>query len=258
MVKVCCIPKCGSHSKADSSPKISFHKFPIGAHSNDLWTRKVLRESTWKPSKHSVVCSKHFDEDDFIIEKSKRLKNNKKQLDQELLIKDTFNTVDEGCHKFQNEVLPEGFTFLNKNDTLAFLHYNEDLDVPEVLLSLVIKSDLTFSIGYKGNKLDNKIVRHLATGGKISKVSTTLNILSYLKSREEAPPPDHSVLNSVLNKLEAISSEMEYEKLQSQISFSIEQVRLAVISPHTRRYSPFLLLQCRPIGREYLRHYIRN
>ncbi|CAB4057000.1 unnamed protein product [Lepeophtheirus salmonis] len=46
---------------------------------------------------------------------------------------------------------------------------------------------------------------------------------------------------SILNQLEDISSFMNDEKLQFQISFFIEQILLAIKPPSNRRYSSFLL-----------------
>ena len=54
----CSVPKCLTGSSQDqSTEKISVHKIPTD--------HSILRKD-WTPSCHSIVCSRHFNEEDFV------------------------------------------------------------------------------------------------------------------------------------------------------------------------------------------------
>ena len=42
------------------------HEFPSNKRLRKAWIEGVEREDSWKPSKHSVVCSSHFLPDDYL------------------------------------------------------------------------------------------------------------------------------------------------------------------------------------------------
>ncbi|XP_075735823.1 peroxynitrite isomerase THAP4-like isoform X2 [Rhipicephalus microplus] len=48
---------------------ISFHAFPKSAKLRKLWVIAVRREK-WEPSSRSVLCSAHFQDDDFVHDRS--------------------------------------------------------------------------------------------------------------------------------------------------------------------------------------------
>ena len=61
MTKYCCVPGCKESGG---------FKFPKDPSQKMAWRVAVRRENIkkglWKPSNHSVVCSKHFKEEDFV------------------------------------------------------------------------------------------------------------------------------------------------------------------------------------------------
>ncbi|XP_067013647.2 gelsolin-related protein of 125 kDa isoform X2 [Anabrus simplex] len=66
MPQQCCVYKCNS-IRVKGTFMQSFHRFPDREKSPTrfkLWERKINRQG-FKPTKYSVVCSKHFDMDDF-------------------------------------------------------------------------------------------------------------------------------------------------------------------------------------------------
>ncbi|XP_072391359.1 THAP domain-containing protein 1 A-like [Diabrotica undecimpunctata] len=60
----CSQRSCSSRSNIDKkSSGISFHRFPKDPERRDIWIKFVNR-GKWKPTKYSVLCSKHFLEKD--------------------------------------------------------------------------------------------------------------------------------------------------------------------------------------------------
>lgn len=64
----CCVPQC--NSRACKEPNLSFHRFPGETNSRNAKRRKewirVLRTGK-KISNRMVVCSKHFQKQDYIL-----------------------------------------------------------------------------------------------------------------------------------------------------------------------------------------------
>jgi hypothetical protein len=57
MVSQCCVPLC--HNRGG-------HRFPKDDAMKKRWIQAVKRgERNWQPSKHTVVCTSHFDEGDY-------------------------------------------------------------------------------------------------------------------------------------------------------------------------------------------------
>lgn len=66
----CCVPFCKSQKGKRDYIGISFHEIPSHNVLRDQWLRVISREgdkkgSKWTPSDRSVVCSKHFTNQDF-------------------------------------------------------------------------------------------------------------------------------------------------------------------------------------------------
>ncbi|KAK5643813.1 hypothetical protein RI129_007658 [Pyrocoelia pectoralis] len=63
MVKSCVAFKCTNRYSKDKS--ISFHRFPADKNLKSQWIRAIRREN-FNPTKDSVICGKHFKDDDFL------------------------------------------------------------------------------------------------------------------------------------------------------------------------------------------------
>ena len=62
----CSVPKCLTGSSQDqSTEKISEHKIPTDHSILNEWMNAILRKDL-TPSCHSIVCSRHFNEEDFV------------------------------------------------------------------------------------------------------------------------------------------------------------------------------------------------
>lgn len=79
----CCVPGCRSgyqYSNSNSNSNISMHAFPSDNSLKKLWLHKIhVHRDNFTPSKHTRVCSLHFNENDFRLETKdscNRLKNN--------------------------------------------------------------------------------------------------------------------------------------------------------------------------------------
>jgi len=71
-----CVPFCKSHANKKEI-RISFHEFPVDLELRKVWLKNISREifKVNDNSHSSVVCSKHFKNDDFVSgSKIKRLK----------------------------------------------------------------------------------------------------------------------------------------------------------------------------------------
>lgn len=72
MVYKCCVPACSTNyrSKINSQNKlITIHRFPSVENDRERYQRwiKSIPRAHWTPTKHSRICSKHFDETDFTL-----------------------------------------------------------------------------------------------------------------------------------------------------------------------------------------------
>ncbi|XP_055334093.1 uncharacterized protein LOC129585448 isoform X2 [Paramacrobiotus metropolitanus] len=70
----CCVPGCGNRSQVEGKlEKITFHIIPgLGTSSRFCeWMNRIRCAISWKPDRHSRVCSKHFCPEDFVEETSK-------------------------------------------------------------------------------------------------------------------------------------------------------------------------------------------
>uniref|UniRef100_A0A1E1VXX4 THAP-type domain-containing protein n=1 Tax=Pectinophora gossypiella TaxID=13191 RepID=A0A1E1VXX4_PECGO len=69
----CSIRWCDKTSQTSSLEKdgITFHLFPRHPKMKEKWIN-VTRRNNWFPSKHSVICSRHFTKDCFVMTKSRR------------------------------------------------------------------------------------------------------------------------------------------------------------------------------------------
>nr|KAG5706966.1 hypothetical protein BaRGS_021472 [Batillaria attramentaria] len=64
MVKTCCAPQCHNKSK---QPGISFFCFPKHPTVRREWIRRLKKEN-FEPTRHTVLCSQHFDSSCFLSE----------------------------------------------------------------------------------------------------------------------------------------------------------------------------------------------
>ncbi|XP_077518091.1 uncharacterized protein LOC144128519 [Amblyomma americanum] len=59
----CCAPGC--RSNYDGGPSVRVYKFPADETQRAAWTKAISRED-FVPTKHTVVCEKHFQTSDFV------------------------------------------------------------------------------------------------------------------------------------------------------------------------------------------------
>ena len=64
MPKYCCVYGC--YSSSDKNTELSFHDFPTNSAQALAWKVRLRRED-YEPTRHSYVCSRHFQEDDFSL-----------------------------------------------------------------------------------------------------------------------------------------------------------------------------------------------
>ena len=71
MVLKCCVPECKSNYKSLKKNQpfehVTVFRFPKNVELKNKWLRKIPREID--VTKNTVVCIKHFDEDDVILYK---------------------------------------------------------------------------------------------------------------------------------------------------------------------------------------------
>lgn len=65
MAPKCCVPNCKSNYETNREPYVSVFSFPKDLEKRTKWLKSIHRES-FVPSKHSVVCIKHFSESSVI------------------------------------------------------------------------------------------------------------------------------------------------------------------------------------------------
>ncbi|KAL7047970.1 hypothetical protein ACKWTF_003161 [Chironomus riparius] len=67
----CCVKECTSE---EGNEGITFHRFPQTNHENaEKWLKACKFESSFKPNKHSFVCSQHFRRENFTILQSGKI-----------------------------------------------------------------------------------------------------------------------------------------------------------------------------------------
>ncbi|XP_045506766.1 THAP domain-containing protein 1-like [Colias croceus] len=64
--------KSRSNRKSDEDRNLSFHRFPACEKLKDVWA-KAIHRANWKPSKHSRLCSKHFESDCYLDGKKRKV-----------------------------------------------------------------------------------------------------------------------------------------------------------------------------------------
>ena len=96
MGRKCCVPNCKSGYQSQvKDTKTTFHKFW------KEWENKIHRGGKWSMTTQSFICSKHFEENDFVYHTNDR-NNRRKQKLQEEKIK--YRHVKKGAYptKFLN------------------------------------------------------------------------------------------------------------------------------------------------------------
>ncbi|KAL1474276.1 hypothetical protein MTO96_021122 [Rhipicephalus appendiculatus] len=76
MPKNCCVPLCKSN--ASRNPELCYHELPSKENLRNAWLRNISREGTdkgshWQPSSRTVVCSLHFNADDYKVGMKRKL-----------------------------------------------------------------------------------------------------------------------------------------------------------------------------------------
>ncbi|XP_013148523.1 PREDICTED: THAP domain-containing protein 1-like [Papilio polytes] len=64
MVRTCIVEACGREYYTDCG--LSFHRFPRDANVKEMWIKVIPMSSTRKLTNASVVCSKHFKDQDYV------------------------------------------------------------------------------------------------------------------------------------------------------------------------------------------------
>ena len=117
----CCVPNCKSgydETQATPAPalKLSFYRFPPEPDIRHTWIRNISR-SDQEPNKYSRVCSIHFKENDFQVERTdKRFKSKKNkgvqrpaQLQKRLLLQGAVPSVFPNLPKYFNREVPDRY-----------------------------------------------------------------------------------------------------------------------------------------------------
>jgi hypothetical protein len=153
-------------------------------------------------------------------------------------------TLEELQFKMEGATLPEGIHKIYYQEKLVYAYFSLDKQIGlRTVFSLAVSQDLSFGIHLDGKRLPSSAVSHLVTTGKISDTGTLANMLAFVKAQSEKVPEQRFQIDALVDSLTAAIEEDSTldERTTGKLLFLIEQLRLATISPYTRRYSPSLL-----------------
>jgi hypothetical protein len=110
MVNKCVAYGCKSGYKSDNRKDVTFHSFPKDPEVCSKWLRAIPRKD-FQPSKHSRMCSLHFTDDDFVVERTdkqdrRRRKNAASHLVNRYLKKDAVPSVFPNAPSYLSSPAP--------------------------------------------------------------------------------------------------------------------------------------------------------
>lgn len=178
---------------------------------------------------------------------SARLEADNKQLQRandQVLEAGHITSLEELKLKMEGETLPEGIHKIFYQKKLVFAYFTLDKQVGiKTVFSLTVSLDLSFGIHLHGKQLPSTAVAHLANTDKIMDTSALANMLAFVKAQSEKLPEHQFQIDGLVDSMAVVieSDSTLDERTKGKLLFLVEQLRLATISPHGRRYSPSLL-----------------
>ena len=104
MGKKCCAPNCRSGYKEENMIDISMHKF------RGRWKEKFPRGGDWKVTKNTIICSKHFTDNDFVMisldKTTSRARKGTSLLKHRYLKKDASPSIFPNCPQYLSKKTP--------------------------------------------------------------------------------------------------------------------------------------------------------
>ena len=166
MVNKCCVPNCKSgyvyknpeNAPPDPTPSnLSFHSFPIDPGVRQNWKTSIPRADQ-EPSKHSKVCSLHFKESDFQINrKDTQLKYRKDKSRNEMKLKvllpDSVPSNFPGLPQYFNKTIPDR----RSESTSREARFQKQNDANEVEVEEFLAADKVSSLQELQEKMENDI-----------------------------------------------------------------------------------------------------
>ena len=171
---------------------------------------------------------------------TERLQNEQNRIQEsnnEFLASSNLSSFNEVLDKLKDEVLPHGAGVLQsseENITLGSLVQDSE-GKPFILYSMIICSDLTFSLFVGKSKISNSRVKHLEKSAHVQDACTIANILSFLKMVAEKQEYSADVVANLLTELEDQILLNDDEDTQKKMQFALEQLQLAQKSKKGRR-----------------------
>jgi hypothetical protein len=125
---------------------------------------------------------------------------------------------------------------------LEDVSFDED-GKPTLKYSLTVVENLSFIIFANDSNLPLSRVKHITRECKIERHSDILNILAFLNSYADQDLDPSDTIQECIEKLTTVSKTCQdsNEGLCQKLDFIIEQLRLSVRSPQSRRYSSSLV-----------------
>lgn len=155
---------------------------------------------------------------------------------------DKISSLEELSAKLANEQLPIGTLKVEREDKI-YLYDFQDLngEAPGFNYCLVINNNLEFK-AYKGSSqlAPRKYFEHIIKKDKISMLSQVTNMLVVLNNMPDIGSSADEKITQSTNLLEKAIPDLS-DQAARKISFSIEQIKLALSAPGQRRYSSSLL-----------------
>ena len=165
MVNKCCVPNCKSgyvYKDASNAPppspiNISFHSFPIDPDMKQKWKTAIPRADQ-EPNNYSKVCSLHFKESDFQINrKDTQLKYRKDKSRNEMkfkkLLPDSVPNNFPGLPQYFNKKIPDR----RSESTSREARFQKQNDANEVEVEEFLAADKFSSLQELQEKLENDI-----------------------------------------------------------------------------------------------------
>ena len=251
----------------------SFH-FPSEETHSELrkvWVKFVNRPSSnWKPSKSSVICTKHFEERFIIYGKRRKTLNMKSNpvpsIHSEKVCKrpSTIPTpvihrkvpkkrdfsIDEMQDFKENDTIfsfeelnekhsPPGFQFRKTDDCVLYynLQFDEKTSFPKVLGCIRVDKELHVQLQFSGNPLPLPYWFVRGTNAKLSRFGMLINLAPYIRNFSEQNP---------YSLIEELENRRNY-KPKGQPPFSSEMIRYALLLRYTSLQLYKLLLEKFPL-----------
>jgi hypothetical protein len=136
---------------------------------------------------------------------------------------------------------------LKKDDKLIIedVEFDED-GKPSFRFSLAISTDLKFKLFVCDSQILPSTIKHITNKNQIERHTDITNILAFLNSYAGNTQNILDPVEDGIKKLSKLSNEAlkDDEQLTQKIDFIIEQLSLAIVPVHSRKYSTKLLWNC--------------